>query len=53
MGLKKDILLISENNQIQILPTDLRNWTCLTYPKGDYKTLKTNIIKYFKQNYYY
>ena len=53
MGLNKDILLISDSEQIINLPTDLRNWTCLTYQRGNYKELKNSIMQFFRQNYYY
>lgn len=53
MGLHKDILLISEQNLVLHLPSDLRNWECLTYPEGNYDELKNRIIKFFSDNYYY
>ena len=53
MGLDKDVLLISEKGLVLQLPTDLKNWECLTYSKGDYEELKKNIIEYFKDNYHY
>lgn len=53
MGLHKDILLISEQNLVLHLPSDLRNWECLTYPEGNYDELKNRIIKFFSENYYY
>lgn len=53
MGLNKDVLLISENDLVLNLPSDLRNWECLTYPNGDYDTLKENVIKYFCDNFHY
>lgn len=31
MGLDKDVLLVSEEDLVLQLPTDLRNWECLTY----------------------
>lgn len=52
LGLDKDVLLISEKGLIEHLPSDLKNWECLTYPKGDYGQLKDNIIKFFADNYY-
>ncbi len=51
MGKQKDVLLISEKN-LQ-LPTDLKNWECLTYERGNYEELKNKIIDYYKQNYHY
>lgn len=53
MGLDKDVLLISEKELILQLPSDLKNWECLTYSKGNYEELKANIIKYFQDNYHY
>ncbi len=53
MGLGKDVLLISCDDLIINLPTDLKNWKCLTYPRGNYETLKDNVKKFFKDNYYY
>ena len=51
MGLDKDVLLISE--QDLNLPTDLKNWECLTYTKGDYEELRMKVVRYYKENYYY
>lgn len=53
MGLGKEILLISEIGKIENLPTDLNNFECLTYEKGNYEELKQKIIKFFKDNYHY
>ena len=53
MGLDKDILLISEKDRIANLPTDLNNFECLTYPKGNYNALKNEVEKFFKDNYHY
>lgn len=53
MGLDKDVLLISEQDLVLQLPADLRNWECLTYPKGDYDKLKENIVKFYQDNFYY
>lgn len=53
MGLNKDILLISNNEQVINLPTDLRNWTCLTYQEKDYESLKDSVKQFFQDNYYY
>ena len=52
MGLDKDVLLISEEGLVVDLPTDLKNWECLTYPKGDYATLKSKICDFYKQTYH-
>lgn len=53
MGLSKDVLLISEEDLIFQLPSDLRNWECLTYSKGNYDELKGKVIEYFRDNYHY
>lgn len=53
MGLNKDVLIISDNEKILNLPTDLKNWTCLTYPKGNYEKLKDSVKEYFIQNFHY
>lgn len=53
MGLNKDVLLISEQKLVMQLPSDLRNWECLTYPNGNYDELKRRIIQYYKANYHY
>lgn len=53
MGFDKDILLVSEDQWVFNLPSDLRNWECLTYPKGNYKALKEKVIKHYIDNYHY
>lgn len=53
MGLNKDVLLISEQGLVIHLPSDLRNWECLTYSKGDYEGLRDSIVRYYQDNYYY
>lgn len=53
MGLEKDVLLICEQEHILQLPSDLKNWHCLTYRYGDYSGLKKAIIKFYEDNYYY
>lgn len=53
LGLNKDVLLISEKDLILQLPTDLKNWECLTYTEGNYPELKNKIIKFFTDNYHY
>lgn len=52
MGLEKDVLLISEEDLVLDLPADLRNWDCLTYPKGNYDLLRDRIISYYRQHYH-
>lgn len=53
MGLNKDVLLISQEDLVLHLPTDLKNWECLTYSKGNYEQLKNKVIKFFVDRYYY
>lgn len=53
MGLDKDVLLISEESLVLNLPTDLRNWECLTYKKGNYKELMCKIENYYKTKYFF
>jgi hypothetical protein len=33
LGAEKEVLLISETSLVMQLPSDLRNWECLTYPR--------------------
>jgi hypothetical protein len=49
MGLGKDVLLISENSLVIQLPSDLKNWECLTYEKGNYEQLKNKIKNFYLQ----
>jgi hypothetical protein len=51
MGADKDVLLISERELSLNLPSDLRNWNCLTYTKGDYEELKEKVCKFYLDNY--
>jgi hypothetical protein len=51
MGLGKDVLLIAESSFILNIPSDLRNWECLTYIRGDYEQLRQQVIKFYKDNY--
>ena len=51
MGLNKDVLLISERSLTINLPSDLRNWECLTYEKGNYEQLRENVTGYYENNY--
>jgi hypothetical protein len=53
MGLNKDVLLISQEDLVLHLPTDLNNWECLTYSEGNYNQLKNKVIKFFVDNYHY
>ena len=51
MGLGKDVLLISESTLVLNLPSDLRNWECLTYDKGNYEQLKERVTSFLRQTY--
>ena len=51
LGFDKDVLLISERDLILHLPSDLRNWECLTYQHGDYEDLKNRVKEFFSQTY--
>ncbi len=52
MGLGKDVLLVSESEVVLQLPSDLKNWECLTYTKGNYEELRERIERYYRENYY-
>ena len=51
MGLEKEVLLISESSLVINLPSDLRNWECLTYEKGDYDYLANKVTRFFEDGY--
>lgn len=53
MGLDKDVLLVSEKDLVLQLPSDLRNWECLTYEKGNYNELMNKIEQYYRSKYHY
>lgn len=53
MGLDKDVLLVSEKDLVLQLPSDLRNWECLTYEKGNYSELRNKIEQYYRSKYHY
>ena len=50
MALDKDVLLISESTLLMNLPSDLRNWECLTYNRGDYEQLRMRVSECFGRN---
>ena len=52
MGLNKDVLLVSESTMVVSLPSDLRNWECLTYQKGNYEQLRRRVADFFRANYH-
>ena len=51
MGLGKDVLVISESALVLNLPSDLRNWECLTYDKGNFEQLKQRVTQFYRDNY--
>src|SRR5262249_52030439 len=51
MGMKKDVLLISDDALVLKLPSDLRNWECLTYPKGNYELLAERVATFLVSTY--
>ncbi|OLE54075.1 MAG: hypothetical protein AUG51_09530 [Acidobacteria bacterium 13_1_20CM_3_53_8] len=51
MGLDKEVLLISESSLVINLPTDLKNWECLTYERGNYSQLSDRVALFYNQNY--
>ena len=52
MGHKKNVLLVSEQSLVKQLPSDLSNWECLTYRKGNYGELRRKLAKYYRDNYH-
>ena len=51
MALEKDVILVCDEELIGQLPTDVNNFVCVTYPRGDYETLKEKLSKVFRENY--
>jgi hypothetical protein len=51
MGLGKDVLLVSSDDLVINLPSDLKNWECLTYKRGDYEQLANKIQRYLIEQY--
>lgn len=51
IGLKKDVLLIAESSLVLNLPSDLRNWECLVYDKGNYEQLRKRVAQFYHDNY--
>src|SRR5436853_1446104 len=51
MGLGKDVLLISESSLVLNLPSDLRNWECLIYERGNYEQLRQRVAKFYRDNF--
>ena len=43
MGIEKDVLLVSESSMVINLPSDLKNWECLIYEKGNYGQLSSKV----------
>jgi predicted nucleotide-binding protein len=52
MGLDKDVLLIFESSLMVTLPSDLRNWECLTYEKGNYEQPRERVSAFFETQYH-
>jgi len=52
MGAAKDTLLIASSDLVMNLPSDLRNWECLTYPKGNFDALREGVATFFVKNYH-
>jgi hypothetical protein len=52
MGLDKDVLLVSDSNLILNLPSDLKNWECLTYEQGNYEQLAIKVAEFLRTNYH-
>ena len=42
---------MSESSLAANLPSDLKNWECLTYDKGDYEQLKTKVSDFLTEKY--
>ena len=51
MGMKKDVLLVSDDSLVLKLPSDLRNWECLTYSQGNYEQLAQRIAGFLSGTY--
>jgi hypothetical protein len=51
MGMKKDVLLVSDDSLVLSLPSDLRNWECLVYKRGDYEQLARRVSEFLKSAY--
>jgi hypothetical protein len=51
MGMKKDVLLVSDSSLVLHLPSDLRNWECLTYEKGNYPQLAERLTRFLVASY--
>lgn len=51
MGLEKDVLLVLESTLVINLPSDLKNWECLTYENGNYEQLKSRVQDFLIETY--
>ncbi len=51
MGMKKDVLLVSDDALVLSLPSDLRNWECLVYKKGNYEQLADRVSAFLEATY--
>ncbi|MCY4725921.1 hypothetical protein NYO98_06500 [Nocardioides sp. STR2] len=47
-ALGKDIVLVAAKEQVGVLPTDINNLEVLTYPTGDYETLRDSLEQALK-----
>jgi hypothetical protein len=52
MGLGKDVLLVSSDELIVNLPSDLKSWEYLTYEKGNYEQLSGKVKRYLIEHYH-
>ena len=51
MGLGRDVLLVSDDTLVINLPSDLKNWECLTYPRGNYGQLSERVQEFLAATY--
>lgn len=51
MGMKMEVLLVSENSLVLSLPSDLRNWECLTFDKGNFNQLADRLALFLDLTY--
>ncbi len=50
-GRNKDTLLVCSESMALKIPSDLRNWECVTYPTGSYKVLRARVHAFCEQNF--
>jgi hypothetical protein len=51
MGMDKPVVLITEKEFVVDVPTDLRNWECLSYSRGNYDQLRERLVRFCLQNF--